>query len=74
MTTSTDLLLRQAMQLSSNERAALIDGLIVSLDTPDQSLDAVWLTEPESRLAAYRSGELGAIEAKEVFAALGKNV
>lgn len=74
MTTSTDLLLRQAMQLSSNERAALIDGLIVSIDKPDPSLDAVWLTEAENRLAAYRSGKLGAIEAEEVFAALGKNV
>ena len=50
MTTSTQLLLRQAMQLSSNERAVLIDELIVSLDKPDPSIDAAWLTEAESRL------------------------
>jgi putative addiction module component (TIGR02574 family) len=74
MTTSTQLLLRQAMKLSSNERAVLIDELIVSLDKPDPSLDAAWLKEAESRLAAYRSGELVAIDAEQVFAALGKSV
>ena len=74
MTTSTELLLRQAMQLSSNDRAALVEGLIVSLDKPDPSLDAMWLIEAESRLAAYRSGELGAVEVEQVFAALGKSI
>ena len=74
MTTSTELLLRQAMQLSSNDRAALVEGLIVSLDKPDPSLDAMWLKEAISRLAAYRSGELGALEVEQVFAALGKNI
>ncbi len=74
MTTSTQLLLRQAMQLSSNERAVLIDELIVSLDKPDPSIDAAWLSEAESRLAAYRTGELVAIDAEQVFAALGKSV
>ena len=74
MTISTELLLRQAMQLSSNDRAALVEGLIVSLDKPDPSLDAMWLKEAISRLAAYRSGELGALEVEQVFAALGKNI
>ena len=74
MTTSTESLLRQAMQLSSNDRAALVEELIVSLDKPDPSLDAAWLAEAENRLAAYRSGELGAVEAEQVFSALGKSV
>jgi putative addiction module component (TIGR02574 family) len=74
MTTSAELLLRQAMQLSSNDRAALVEELITSLEKPDPSLDAKWLSEAESRMAAYRSGELGAVDAEQVFAALGKRV
>jgi len=42
------------------------------LDKPDPSLDALWLKEAESRMAAYRSGELGAVDAEQVFAELGK--
>lgn len=72
MITSTELLC-QAMQLPLSDRAALIEGLVVSLDKPDLSLDALWLTEAESRMAAYRSGEIEAIDAEQVFAALGKH-
>uniref|UniRef100_UPI001177FE6A addiction module protein n=1 Tax=Crenothrix polyspora TaxID=360316 RepID=UPI001177FE6A len=74
MSITTDILLRQAIQLPVNDRAALIEGLIVSLDKPDPSLDALWLKEAESRLMAYRSGELDAIDADQVFAALGKRI
>lgn len=42
--------------------------------TPDPPLDALWLNEAEGRLAAYRAGELGAINAEQVFADLGKNI
>lgn len=72
MSISTETLLRQALELPANDRAALVEGLIVSLDKPDPALDALWLKEAESRLAAYRSGELGAVDADEVFAELGK--
>lgn len=73
MSTSTETILRQALELPANDRAALIESLIVSLDKPDPALDALWLKEAESRLAAYRSGELGAVDADEVFADLGRN-
>ena len=55
-----------------NDRAALIEGLILSLDQPDPAIDALWLKEAESRLAAYRSGELDAVDADQVFAELGR--
>lgn len=74
MTESTKSLLHQALKLSSNDRAALVEGLIASLDKPDPSLDAAWLKEAEDRLAAYRSGELRAIDAEKVFADLGKKI
>jgi len=72
MSTSTEILLRQLLELPANDRAALVEGLILSLDKPDPALDALWLKEAESRLAAYRSGELSAVDADEVFAELGR--
>ncbi len=65
MSVSTETLLRQLLELPVNDRAALVES---SLDKPDPMLDALWLKEAESRLAAYRSGELGAVDAGEVFA------
>jgi putative addiction module component (TIGR02574 family) len=72
MAVSTEVLLRQALELPANDRAALVEGLIASLDKPDPALDALWLKEAESRLAAYRSGELEAVDADQVFAELGR--
>ncbi|HEX7723863.1 MAG TPA: addiction module protein [Pyrinomonadaceae bacterium] len=72
MVASTETLLRQALELPANDRAALVDGLIVSLDKPDPAIDALWLSEAESRMAAYRSGELDAVDADQVFAELGR--
>ncbi|HBB93917.1 MAG TPA: addiction module protein [Blastocatellia bacterium] len=72
MVASTEALLRQALELPANDRAALVDGLIVSLDKPDPAIDALWLREAESRMAAYRSGELDAVDADQVFAELGR--
>ena len=74
MTASAKSLLREALQLPSSDRAALVEGLIFSLDQPDPSLDALWLKEAEDRLAAYHSGELGAVDAEDVFRELGKKV
>jgi putative addiction module component (TIGR02574 family) len=72
MSASAENLLRQALQLPPNDRAALVEGLITSLDKPDPELDALWLKEAESRMAAYRSGELDAVDADQVFAELGR--
>ena len=72
MPESAKVILHQALKLPSHDRAALVDGLIASLDKPDPALDALWLKEAEDRLAAYRAGELGAIDAERVFAVLGK--
>ncbi len=74
MTASAKSLLREALQLPSNDRAALVEGLIFSLDQPDPSLDDRWLKEAEDRLAAYHSGELVAVDAEDVFRELGKKV
>jgi len=72
MAASTEILLRQALELPANDRAALIEVLIVSLDKPDPTVDALWLKEAENRMAAYRSGVLDAVAADQVFAELGR--
>jgi putative addiction module component (TIGR02574 family) len=72
MTASAKYILAQALKLPASDRAALVENLILSLDKPDSSLDAEWLKEAEDRLAAYRSGELDAVDAEQVFSELGK--
>ena len=74
MTRLAEKLLHQAMKLPALERAALVEGLVESLDRPDPALDAQWLKEAESRIAAYRAGELAAVNAEEVFADLGQKM
>lgn len=58
----------QAMQLPPEERLALVDERLDTLDVPDASLDALWGKEAESRLAAYRRGEIQAVSLSEVIA------
>ena len=48
----------QALQLPPEERMALVDQILDTLDERDSSLDAQWAQEAQSRLAAYRRGDL----------------
>ena len=72
MSAFTHELLHQAVRLPAPERAAFVEVLVESLDKADLALDALWLTEAESRIAAYRVGELAAVDAEEVFTDLGQ--
>lgn len=56
------------MRRSPDERLALVDQLLDTLDEPDASLDALWAKEAESRLAAYRRGEIQAATLSDVIA------
>ncbi|NQT24933.1 addiction module protein [candidate division KSB1 bacterium] len=61
------ILLEKALQLKPEERFLLIDGLIQSLDEPDQTIDEIWQIEAEKRLNAYRAGKLKGIPYEEIF-------
>ena len=65
-------ILQLALGLPAPERAALIEALISSLDQPDPRIDELWAKEAEDRLTAFRSGEMDAISAEDVFSNLGK--
>ncbi|HLJ64109.1 MAG TPA: addiction module protein [Stellaceae bacterium] len=57
-----------AKKLSPRERLALVEQLLDSLDAPDSSMDVLWAAEAESRLEAYRRGEIEAIPLDDVLA------
>jgi len=64
---STKDILRQAIGLKLEERFMIVEGLLKSLDEPDQKLDEIWADEAEKRLHAYRKGKLEGIPIEEIF-------
>ena len=63
---NTKVLIDTALKLPPDERFALIDELLHSLDRPDPELDRLWIEEAERRLAAYRSGRVQGVPAEDV--------
>lgn len=59
---------KQARQLPLQERAALIDHLISSLDELDEKeCERLWLDEAKRRYQAYQAGTIPSRAAGEVF-------
>ena len=67
MSTAKDIL-NEINALEPKERAVLVDCLISSLDQPDKALDELWAVEVESRLSAYKKGELKSVSLEDVLA------
>jgi len=68
MTEATRTLSTAAKMLSPCERLELVEQLLDSLDTPDDTIDSQWKGEAEDRLAAYRRGEINAVPLADVLA------
>ena len=64
---SARALLEEALRLKPEDRLALVEVLIESLDEPDRKLDEIWVEEAERRLRAYRQGALDGVPMEEVF-------
>ncbi len=60
-------ILEEALKLQPQERFALVENLLKSLDIPDAAVEDVWVSEAERRLQAYRDGRLGAVPVESVF-------
>jgi putative addiction module component (TIGR02574 family) len=58
----------QALQLPPEERMALVDQILDTLDERDSALDAQWAQEAQSRLVAYHRGEVQSIPLNQVIA------
>ena len=68
MTTIDDDLLQKVLSLSPDQRTALIDMLIDSLNMPiDPETDAAWAEEAERRAEEVRSGSIELVDGEQVF-------
>ena len=64
-----------ALALPDADRAALAQTLIDSLsDSEKKSIDDAWIDECKTRLAAFRNGEIGSVDAIDVFALTDQEV
>ena len=62
------ILTNEALKLPPLERAQIIDALWRSLDPAEQdSVDRAWLLESQDRLAAFRAGQLMAMDGEEAL-------
>ena len=53
---------QEAMQLPENERARLADRLLGSISKTSEPIIEAWVTETNSRLDAYASGKIDALD------------
>ena len=60
-------ILNQAIALKPEDRFLIVEGLLKSLDDPDQKLDKIWEEKSEKRLKAYRQGILEGIPMEDIF-------
>ena len=66
-------ILKEALSLPPNERAALVEHLLTSLDaSARQHIDTLWAQEAEDRLDGFEHGEIATIPAQNVFDAIRK--
>ncbi len=67
MSELAEKLIEQALNLPAEERAAVAERLLTSLEPELSTIDLLWAQEAEDRLDAYERGEIKAIPAEEVF-------
>lgn len=67
MSELAEKLIEQALNLPAEERAAVAERLLTSLEPELSSIDLLWAQEAEDRLDSYERGEIKAIPAEEVF-------
>ena len=65
------ILEHEAMRLPAKDRALLADALLGSLDDEvARGVEAAWTQVAEARLAAYRRGEISALDGPTVLGEL----
>jgi len=68
MTATAEKIMNDALGLTPVERAEMIERLFQSFDNPRKDeIDAAWATEFESRLDAYKEGEIKVSPVEEVM-------
>lgn len=65
---STAEIIREAESLPVEERTAIVESLLRSLNPPDPEIDQKWAAVAKRRLQELRSGRVKAVPGEEVFA------
>lgn len=66
---------REALSLSAENRAALAEVLLESLQvSPDPTVAQAWAREIERRVVAYEQGDVQTYSAEEVFAEVARRL
>ncbi len=68
MSNEAKTLIEQARALPPEDRIALVEDVLDSLDRADPDIDQRWAREATDRVAAYRRGELAARGLSDVVA------
>ncbi|HOI92059.1 MAG TPA: addiction module protein [Candidatus Rifleibacterium sp.] len=61
-------IIRDAESLPAEERIAVIDSLLRTLNRPSPEIDKAWIKVTKARLAELRSGKVKAIPGDQIFA------
>jgi putative addiction module component (TIGR02574 family) len=67
MATNAQQILQEVLTLPLQDRATLVDGILASLDQPDEQIDRLWRKEIDDRITAYRAGKIRAVPLEEVL-------
>ena len=46
----------------------MVDALLATIDEPNPKIDRLWVAEADDQFAAYRSGEITAVDLENVLA------
>jgi len=65
-------LIAEAISLPVEERAIIVDSILRSLNSPEDTLDRQWIAEAERRLEEVQAGRVKAIPGDQVFARIRK--
>ena len=60
-------ILKEALELNPQERYIVVEGLLKSLDVPNENIDNLWADEAQQRLQNYRDHKVQTISFEEVF-------
>ena len=64
---NAEQIIRDAESLPVEKRAAVVDSLLHTLNSPDPEIDRKWLDVAQRRLEELRSGRVKTILGEEVF-------